>query len=177
MTEFKTLDSGQRQDYESGMRRDLEKGKARPDLIPWELQSAFRKAITKEDPLHAELFNTYSEFKEALDDTSGIFESCREGLLNAVQIIVSIESRKRGYSTAALYKELGELYARGAEKYGENNWQLASSKEERDRFIRSGLRHLTQYLNGEEDEAHHCAVLFNMAAAWRTNGKFSKEVE
>jgi hypothetical protein len=57
------------------------------------------------------------------------------------------------------------LMARGAEKYGERNWQLADSQEEHDRFVASGLRHMMQYATGERDEDHAAAVLFNLMAA------------
>lgn len=57
------------------------------------------------------------------------------------------------------------LMERGAEKYGERNWQLAESYEEHDRFMASALRHMMQYMNGERDEDHAAAVLFNLMAA------------
>lgn len=56
------------------------------------------------------------------------------------------------------------LLARGAEKYGERNWQLASSPEELARFRASGLRHMMQWANGELDEDHAVAVAFNLMA-------------
>lgn len=57
-----------------------------------------------------------------------------------------------------------ELMARGAEKYGENNWQLANSEEELNRFKASGWRHFVQAMRGDDDEDHYAAVLFNLAA-------------
>jgi len=54
----------------------------------------------------------------------------------------------------------------GAEKYGVNNWQLANSQEELDRFRASAYRHFYQWFNGEEpEEDHAAAVLFNISAA------------
>ena len=40
--------------------------------------------------------------------------------------------------------------ARGAEKYGENNWMLANSEEEAVRFRSSAWRHFIQWSKGEE---------------------------
>lgn len=57
-----------------------------------------------------------------------------------------------------------ELMARGAVKYGDGNWQLANSPEERDRFKASLLRHLYQYLDGQRDEDHAAAILYNIGA-------------
>lgn len=61
-------------------------------------------------------------------------------------------------------RRLADLYARGAEKYGDRNWQLASSEQELQRFKASGLRHYFQYLNGDTDEDHAAAVVFNVFA-------------
>jgi hypothetical protein len=54
---------------------------------------------------------------------------------------------------------------RGAEKYGRDNWRLADSQEELDRFKDSAFRHFMQWLNGDEDEDHMAAIAFNLFAA------------
>ena len=59
---------------------------------------------------------------------------------------------------------LAGLLSRGAEKYGERNWQLANSREELERFKASALRHMTQWACGERDEDHAAAVAFNLMA-------------
>ncbi len=65
------------------------------------------------------------------------------------------------------------LLARGAEKYGERNWQLADSPEELKRFRGSALRHMMQWASGELDEDHAAAVAFNLMAyeyvKWKLN--------
>jgi hypothetical protein len=71
-------------------------------------------------------------------------------------------------------KRLAELHARGAEKYGDNNWQLANSEEELKRFEASAFRHLMQYLEGDRSEDHACAVTFNLAAAEYVRNKLKK---
>lgn len=112
MTDYVTLDSGERQDYDSGMRRDTQQGKPRYDLID------------------------------------------RDFL-----------------------RRWAELMARGAEKYGERNWELANSEEEVNRFKASAFRHLMQWLDGDETEDHAAAVAFNLAAAERTKGKTQEALE
>lgn len=62
-------------------------------------------------------------------------------------------------------KRLAELYARGAQKYAERNWEQANSQAELDRFKASAFRHLAQALNGERDEDHWSAAVFNVFAA------------
>lgn len=65
----------------------------------------------------------------------------------------------------AFLKRWAELMARGADKYGADNWRLANSDEELARFKGSALRHLMQWLEDETDEDHAVAVAFNLAAA------------
>ncbi len=59
---------------------------------------------------------------------------------------------------------VAELLARGAEKYSDRNWELASGSAELARFRGSALRHLMQWINGEDDEDHAAAVVFNLLA-------------
>lgn len=58
-----------------------------------------------------------------------------------------------------------KLMGRGAEKYGERNFELANSVEELERFKASALRHMMQWLAGETDEDHSAAVVFNLMAS------------
>lgn len=64
-----------------------------------------------------------------------------------------------------LFVRFAELMARGAEKYGDRNWEQANSEEEVRRFKGSALRHFMQWYLGEEDEDHAAAVLFNITGA------------
>jgi hypothetical protein len=54
---------------------------------------------------------------------------------------------------------------KGAEKYGENNWQLANSGEEYGRFKESAFRHFMQWYEGDVDEDHAAATFFNITAS------------
>jgi hypothetical protein len=60
---------------------------------------------------------------------------------------------------------LAELMARGAEKYDARNWEKASGQVELDRYESSAYRHFMQWINGETDEDHAAAVMFNLIAA------------
>lgn len=62
-------------------------------------------------------------------------------------------------------KRLAELYARGAVKYQARNWEQADSPVELERFGESAFRHLMQFFDGETDEDHGAAVVFNVFAA------------
>lgn len=74
-----------------------------------------------------------------------------------------------------LLTRFAELLARGAEKYGADNWQLADSYEELDRFRESGLRHMIQWATGEADEDHATAVIFNLMAWENTKRKIDAD--
>jgi len=55
---------------------------------------------------------------------------------------------------------------KGREKYGERNWEKASSQEELNRFKASAYRHFIQWVNGwDTEEDHAVATFFNIAAA------------
>ena len=67
------------------------------------------------------------------------------------------------YNETLLYR-WAMLMFRGAEKYGNRNWEKANSQEELDRFKSSAERHFRQAMDGETDEDHFAAVLFNLNA-------------
>lgn len=71
-------------------------------------------------------------------------------------------------------RRVAELYARGAIKYGDRNWQLANSPEELERFKASAYRHFMQWANGEVDEDHMSAVVFNLFAYEVTKEKLGE---
>ena len=54
---------------------------------------------------------------------------------------------------------------KGAKKYSPNNWKLASTPEELDRFIQSLWRHMIAYVKGDEEEDHMSAIAFNLCGA------------
>jgi len=74
-----------------------------------------------------------------------------------------------------ILKRWAELVGRGAEKYGERNWELADSEEELDRFKQSAFRHFIQWMSNEQDEDHALAVFFNIAAYETIKEKIWKE--
>jgi Domain of unknown function (DUF5664) len=61
-----------------------------------------------------------------------------------------------------MFKRWAEHLTKGAVKYAPRNWMQASSKTELERFKRSFLRHAVAYLNGDVDEDHAAAMVFNI---------------
>lgn len=66
---------------------------------------------------------------------------------------------------------LAALMARGAVYYGDRNWEKAAGEEEMERFQSSALRHLIQWMAGENNEDHAAAVTFNLLAHETTKYK------
>lgn len=98
-TNFKTKDTGAREEWDTGSRRDTQEGKPRFDLIPI-------------SPL----------------------------------------------------RRLADLYTRGAEKYGDRNWEKGQPIT---RYYSSMFRHMIQWASEDREEDHLAAVIWNaMAIMW-----------
>jgi hypothetical protein len=76
-----------------------------------------------------------------------------------------------------MLKRWAELMARGAEKYGEENWRKAATEEELKRFKASAIRHMYQWLEGDYTEDHASAVYFNIAGAEMVKEKLKKQYD
>lgn len=71
-----------------------------------------------------------------------------------------------------LLRRLADVYARGAKKYGDDNWQRASSDVEYQRFIASAFRHFEAWRAGQEDEDHAMQCVWNIIAyEWHRHHK------
>ena len=75
----------------------------------------------------------------------------------------------------AMLERWAQLMARGAKKYGEENWRKASGEAELKRFKASALRHMVQYFRGDRDEDHAAAVFFNISGAEMVKTKMFDE--
>lgn len=64
-----------------------------------------------------------------------------------------------------MLKRWAELMGRGQAKYGPRNWMKAETQPELDRFKESAFRHFMQWFNGDIDEDHASAVMFNISGA------------
>lgn len=75
-----------------------------------------------------------------------------------------------------LLTDWAELMQRGAVKYEERNWERAETIEELNRFKASAFRHFIQFIRGDEDEAHHAAVLFNIGGCMLVMNKLGVDI-
>ena len=69
---------------------------------------------------------------------------------------------------------LADHLAKGAEKYGERNWERGQPVS---RFYASAFRHLIAWAEGEETEDHLAAVLFNVMAIIHMNEVYPSNSE
>lgn len=64
-----------------------------------------------------------------------------------------------------MLKRWAEHLTKGAKKYDRDNWLKATGDAELQRFRQSAARHFFQWMNGETDEDHAAAVIFNINGA------------
>jgi hypothetical protein len=65
-------------------------------------------------------------------------------------------------------RRLAQLYERGAQKYGDHNWQKGQPLS---RYLDSAYRHLVAVAEGQEDEDHLAAVAWNAFSLMWTQAK------
>ena len=162
--------------YGDGAIRNTKEGKGRFDLIPPEPMDIIDKRFGE--------ICSVKDF-EYLNDEMDIYRRAMRihksfGILpqecdNIADVIISIiaysHNRTSGvyFDTHAFFdefmksfmstmKELAVHFENGAKIYGEHNCEKGIPKWS---FIDSGLRHLTQFLNGEDDENHYISAIWN----------------
>ncbi len=59
-------------------------------------------------------------------------------------------------------KRLANHYQNGLKKYGRDNWKKLVIEDDMQRFKQSALRHMYAWIEGEDDEDHAFAVVFNI---------------
>lgn len=69
-------------------------------------------------------------------------------------------------------ERLAQLYERGAEKYGERNWEKGQPVS---RYMDSALRHMNKHLMGERDEDHVTAAVWNLMCILHTEYMVAKK--
>jgi hypothetical protein len=165
--------------YGDGATRNTKEGKGRFDLIPPEpmefiinrLDDIGSSINDKTNPYMNDEFDVYRRAMR-IHNSFGILEN---EIDNIADVIISLIMYKSGYaecyvSHKLLYdncskeffktmKELAVHFENGAKIYGEHNCEKGIPKWS---FIDSGLRHLTQFLNGEDDENHYIAAIWNL---------------
>lgn len=141
MSEIK--DSGNRTEFGTGAVRDVQDDKGRCDLMPLGV-------IARLFPTEANrILDTIDDFMESGDT---------EYLLNAVNLFISVEKK----TVAEMMLEVSVHYMKGAKKYKPYNWMLGIPVSS---YISSGVRHFLKHIDGQTDERHDRAFVWNMLGA------------
>ncbi len=81
-----------------------------------------------------------------------------------------------------MLERLGTLYAKGASKFGVNNWKKANAMEDYDSFKESAFRHFIQYVDGAEDKGnsasqddHFAACIWNLVGMEYVDKQLNKK--
>ena len=170
---------GEKDSFEGGAIRYTKKGKGRYDLIPSRqihdiLEYAklnWDNIIGKDD----KFYSIYNVLMSAYPDTDdGLsYNNYIEIIINIIRYCYIVASNNQNFYAFMLgfvkmLKDLAIHYEMGAEKYGVDNWKhgIPEAKGERGgSFKDSGLRHLQQLLDGQTDEPHQIAAIWNFIGA------------
>lgn len=162
----KILDSGERRSFDSGAVRDIQEGKGRMDLLPLYSISCWIDSIRYLREMDEIEDGKLEKYCEILDSISTFIVNRDIKYIHEAILIFSEGYYKTPYDAIL---ELSKHYEEGAKKYDERNWEKGIPLH---CYIDSGLRHLTKYLRGDNDEPHDRAFLWNMfGLLWTFNNK------
>ena len=169
---------GEKDSFEGGAIRYTKKGKGRYDLIPsqqihdiLDYAKLNWDSIIEKDDKFCSIYNVLMSAYPEADDLT--YDNYIEIIINIIRYcyIVTYNNQKfyafmMGFVN--MLKDLAIHYEMGAEKYGVDNWKkgIPETKGERGGSFRdSGLRHLQQLLDGQTDEPHQIAAIWNFIGA------------
>ena len=135
-------DSGVRREFPTGATRDIRPGKGRCDLMPLDVIGKWMDNWTLKHINDFIITGSNTYLYHALDEE-----------------IVQVEIPK-------YILELSKHFEAGAIKYGERNWEKGIPLSS---YIDSAVRHYLKYLDGQEDENHFIAFVWNIICAIWTN--------
>ena len=129
--------------FETGAMRDMSDGKGRCDLLPL---SVVVRMLDPELIGKARTLEFLSEFKAGYPSSV---------LFCALEAFFT----EAGYSIPQGFLEVSKQFEAGAKKYGENNWKKGIPV---DVYIDSAVRHYLKWRNGDKDEPHDRAFMWNI---------------
>ena len=130
-------DSGERTEFQTGAVRDMRAGKGRCDLMPLSVVA---------EVMDDGIIRDVARFQ-----TSGDWRDLSNAILRF--------AHERKWSVPELMLETSIHFEEGAKKYGENNWQKGIPIK---CYIDSAVRHYLKWRNGDTDEPHDRAFVWNL---------------
>ena len=144
------LDSGDRREFETGAVRDMQSGKGRCDLMPLDQVAAIISGdADAEDGLIA-----------------NVFKYQQTGNVNCIMLAIYDFCITRNWTIPKALLELSKHFEQGAIKYGERNWEKGLPEY---CYIDSAIRHYLKWMDGQDDEPHDRAVIWNLICLWWTH--------
>ena len=169
---------GEKDSFEGGAIRYTKKGKGRYDLIPsQQIHDILEYSRTNWDNIIGKddkFCSIYNVLMSAYPDTDDLsYVNYIEIIINIIRYCYITASNNQNFYAfvmgfVEMLKDLAIHYEMGAEKYGVDNWKngIPVTKGERGGSFRdSGLRHLQQLLDGQTDEPHQIAAIWNFIGA------------
>jgi len=179
MSEFKEVkDSGKRQEFHTGSVRDTSEGKGMPHLIATEVfekvkeykNSAIYPSLASGLVLLSEvetLLWRYNKLVYAREEQDLI-------ILRAIDLTcLAIAEDEKTYKYTDAYRRLAVHYQNGAKKYQKNNWRRGQFVS---RYYDSAMRHLWAAQDGNKEEDHLGALLWNLVAIVQTKLDVEREL-
>ncbi len=142
-------DSGVRQEFGTGAVRDMSKGKGRCDLMPLRVIASL---MLIENPDRVDI-SAVLKYMDAY---------IYEGEPNVLHLAANQFIFKENFEIHQILIELSKYYEQGIEKYGERNWEKGIPLHS---YIDSAVRHLLKHEEGQTDERHDLAFLWNIFGA------------
>lgn len=133
-------DSGVRTIYESGGMREMLPEKGRCDLLPLDIIGRHY-----DEPI-----------------LCFIEKYVRTGNQDCLWFAINMFICKKSWTLSTAMLEVAKHYEAGAKKYADRNWELGIPLHS---YIDSGVRHYFKWMNGDTDEPHDRAFLWNMLGA------------
>ena len=144
------LDSGDRREFETGAVRDMAEGKGRCDLMPLEQVATM---IGGDD--------------DAVDEViDNVYEYQQTGDVHYILMAIYDFCNVCNWTIPKALLELSKHFEQGAIKYGERNWEKGLPEY---CYIDSAIRHYLKWLDGQDDEPHDRAVIWNLICLWWTH--------
>ena len=137
--------------FEGGGVREKKDGVGRCDLLPLGVVAS----LYEQTPPSAVLY-LIADFMESGD---------KESLAKSLREFADMKE----ISISNMLLEVSMHYKQGAEKYGERNWEKGIPLHS---YIDSGVRHFLKHIDGQTDERHDLAFIWNMlGAVWTMEHK------
>lgn len=143
---FTLKDGGDRAKFDGGMVRDTEVGKIRWDLVPDDI---FFDCV-------------WGDGNKTVIASYLHYMNTGNNYVNFINDLITAECGESPTARLEYYARVAEHMTKGAEKYGELNWQLGKDIEVHMRYNKSLNRHFKQWLLGERTEDHAAACYFNV---------------